>query len=137
MTLIQAEATRMGRLVADLLLLARFDAGRPLDRTPDRNFLGNRNEITRHAPLTAIWRGMRFARAAPAAPLASSKEEVFDPSVPQPAGSSPSRRQARRTRRRRADRSADSGRMRLQFSRVIRLQFRLQFVAEFGLQEVP
>jgi two-component system, OmpR family, sensor kinase len=28
------EADRMGRLVADLLLLARFDAGRPLDRRP-------------------------------------------------------------------------------------------------------
>ena len=34
MTLIQGEAGRMSRLVADLLLLARFDAGRPLDRAP-------------------------------------------------------------------------------------------------------
>ena len=32
MTLIQHEASRMGRLVEDLLLLARFDTGRPLDR---------------------------------------------------------------------------------------------------------
>lgn len=34
MTLIQHEASRMGRLVAELLLLARFDAGRPLDKKP-------------------------------------------------------------------------------------------------------
>jgi signal transduction histidine kinase len=34
MALIVREADRMGRLVADLLLLARFDAGRPLDRRP-------------------------------------------------------------------------------------------------------
>ena len=34
MTLIQHEATRMGRLVADLLLLARFDAGPALDKRP-------------------------------------------------------------------------------------------------------
>ena len=34
MSLIRREADRMGRLVADLLLLARFDAGRPLDRRP-------------------------------------------------------------------------------------------------------
>jgi signal transduction histidine kinase len=34
MTLIQAEATRMGRLVDDLLLLAQFDERRPLDRRP-------------------------------------------------------------------------------------------------------
>jgi two-component system OmpR family sensor kinase len=34
MTLIHGEAGRMSRLVADLLLLARFDAGRPLDRAP-------------------------------------------------------------------------------------------------------
>jgi two-component system, OmpR family, sensor kinase len=32
--LIQHEATRMGRLVADLLLLARFDAGPALDKRP-------------------------------------------------------------------------------------------------------
>jgi signal transduction histidine kinase len=32
MTLIRDEASRMGRLVEDLLMLARFDAGRPLDR---------------------------------------------------------------------------------------------------------
>ncbi len=34
MTGIQAEATRMGRLVDDLLLLARFDEDRPLDPQP-------------------------------------------------------------------------------------------------------
>jgi signal transduction histidine kinase len=34
MSLIACEADRMGRLVADLLLLARYDAGRPLDRWP-------------------------------------------------------------------------------------------------------
>src|SRR6202035_1907824 len=34
MTLIAREAGRMGRLIDDLLLLARFDAGRPLDRRP-------------------------------------------------------------------------------------------------------
>jgi two-component system OmpR family sensor kinase len=34
MGLIAGESGRMGRLVADLLLLARFDAGRPLDRRP-------------------------------------------------------------------------------------------------------
>ena len=34
MALIAREADRMGRLVADLLLLARYDAGRPLDRRP-------------------------------------------------------------------------------------------------------
>ncbi len=34
MSLISREAGRMGRLVEDLLLLARFDAGRPLDRRP-------------------------------------------------------------------------------------------------------
>jgi signal transduction histidine kinase len=34
MSLIAREADRMGGLVADLLLLARFDAGRPLDRRP-------------------------------------------------------------------------------------------------------
>ena len=34
MGLIAGEADRMGRLVDDLLLLARFDAGRPLDRGP-------------------------------------------------------------------------------------------------------
>jgi signal transduction histidine kinase len=34
MDLIAREAGRMGRLVDDLLLLARFDAGRPLDRRP-------------------------------------------------------------------------------------------------------
>jgi two-component system, OmpR family, sensor kinase len=34
MGLIAREAGRMGALVADLLLLARFDAGRPLDRRP-------------------------------------------------------------------------------------------------------
>jgi signal transduction histidine kinase len=32
MTLIQHEASRMGRLVEDLIVLARFDTGRPLDR---------------------------------------------------------------------------------------------------------
>jgi two-component system OmpR family sensor kinase len=32
MTLIRHEASRMGRLVEDLLVLARFDTGRPLDR---------------------------------------------------------------------------------------------------------
>ena len=32
MTLIQPEASRMGRLVEDLLLLAKFDTDRPLDR---------------------------------------------------------------------------------------------------------
>jgi signal transduction histidine kinase len=34
MSLIFREAGRMGRLVEDLLVLARFDAGRPLDRRP-------------------------------------------------------------------------------------------------------
>jgi two-component system OmpR family sensor kinase len=34
MTLIYTEATRMGRLVEDLLLLAQFDEDRPLDRHP-------------------------------------------------------------------------------------------------------
>jgi two-component system, OmpR family, sensor kinase len=34
MTLIHAEATRMGRLVEDLLMLAQFDLDRPLDRRP-------------------------------------------------------------------------------------------------------
>jgi signal transduction histidine kinase len=34
MTLIQRESGRMGRLVEDLLLLARFDSGRPLDLRP-------------------------------------------------------------------------------------------------------
>ena len=34
MALIAREADRMGGLVADLLLLARYDAGRPLDRRP-------------------------------------------------------------------------------------------------------
>jgi two-component system OmpR family sensor kinase len=34
MSLVAGEAGRMGRLVDDLLLLARFDAGRPLDRRP-------------------------------------------------------------------------------------------------------
>src|SRR5580704_10805287 len=34
MSLIAGEADRMGALVADLLLLARFDAGRPLDLRP-------------------------------------------------------------------------------------------------------
>jgi two-component system, OmpR family, sensor kinase len=34
MTLICHEAGRMGRLVEDLLMLARFDTGRPLDRHP-------------------------------------------------------------------------------------------------------
>ena len=34
MSLIGREADRMGRLVADLLLLARYDAGRPLDPRP-------------------------------------------------------------------------------------------------------
>jgi two-component system, OmpR family, sensor kinase len=34
MALIVREADRMGRMVADLLLLARHDAGRPLDRRP-------------------------------------------------------------------------------------------------------
>jgi hypothetical protein len=34
MTLIHTEATRMGRLVEDLLMLAQFDLDRPLDRRP-------------------------------------------------------------------------------------------------------
>ncbi|MGD0556356.1 MAG: ATP-binding protein [Streptosporangiaceae bacterium] len=34
MSLVQQESIRMGRLVEDLLLLARFDAGRPLDLRP-------------------------------------------------------------------------------------------------------
>lgn len=34
MTLIQDEAGQMGRLIEDLLLLAGFDSGRPLDRRP-------------------------------------------------------------------------------------------------------
>ena len=34
MTLIHAEATRMGRLVEDLLMLAQFDQDRPVDRHP-------------------------------------------------------------------------------------------------------
>ncbi|HWG02645.1 MAG TPA: HAMP domain-containing sensor histidine kinase [Trebonia sp.] len=34
MALIDGEASRMGRLVEDLLLLAKFDAGRSLDRAP-------------------------------------------------------------------------------------------------------
>jgi two-component system, OmpR family, sensor kinase len=34
MSMIQRESSRMTRLVEDLLLLARFDAGRPLDRAP-------------------------------------------------------------------------------------------------------
>ena len=34
MRLIAGQAGRMGGLVDDLLLLARFDAGRPLDRRP-------------------------------------------------------------------------------------------------------
>jgi two-component system OmpR family sensor kinase len=34
MTLIQHEGARMGRLIDDLLLLARLDSGRPLDKRP-------------------------------------------------------------------------------------------------------
>lgn len=34
MTLIHAEATRMGRLVEDLLMLAQFDQDRPVDQHP-------------------------------------------------------------------------------------------------------
>ena len=34
MTLVQQEATRMGRLVEDLLLLAQFDLDRPLEKRP-------------------------------------------------------------------------------------------------------
>jgi two-component system, OmpR family, sensor kinase len=52
--MIQHEAARMGVLVEDLLLLAQFDEGRPLDRQPPRS----------SAPTTGRSRSMPGRRAA-------------------------------------------------------------------------
>jgi two-component system, OmpR family, sensor kinase len=64
MGLIAREAGRMGRLVDDLLLLARFDAGRPLDRRPV-DLASIAAEAVQQARMTAPGRPIALAAAEP------------------------------------------------------------------------
>jgi two-component system, OmpR family, sensor kinase len=64
MGLIAREAGRMGRLVDDLLLLARFDAGRPLDRRPV-DLASVAAEAVQQAGMTAPGRPITLEAAEP------------------------------------------------------------------------
>ena len=64
MDLIAREAGRMGRLVDDLLLLARFDAGRPLDRRPV-DLASIAAEAVQQARIVAPGRPVTLAAAEP------------------------------------------------------------------------
>ncbi|HEX6448320.1 MAG TPA: HAMP domain-containing sensor histidine kinase [Trebonia sp.] len=64
MTLIAREGARMGRLVDDLLLLARFDAGRPLDRLPV-DLASIAAEAVQHARIVAPGRPVTLEAAEP------------------------------------------------------------------------
>jgi two-component system OmpR family sensor kinase len=64
MTLIARESGRMGRLVDDLLLLARFDAGRPLDRRPV-DLASIAAEAVQHARIVAPGRPVTLEAAEP------------------------------------------------------------------------
>jgi two-component system OmpR family sensor kinase len=64
MRLIAGEAGRMGRLVDDLLLLARFDAGRPLDRRPV-DLASIAAEAVQHARIVAPGRPITVEAAEP------------------------------------------------------------------------
>ena len=64
MGLIAREASRMGRLVDDLLLLARFDAGRPLDRRPV-DLASIAAEAVQQARIVAPGRPITLAAAEP------------------------------------------------------------------------
>lgn len=64
MSLIARESGRMGRLVDDLLLLARFDAGRPLDRRPV-DLASIAAEAVQHARIVAPGRPVTLEAAEP------------------------------------------------------------------------
>jgi two-component system OmpR family sensor kinase len=64
MGLVAREAGRMGRLVDDLLLLARFDAGRALDRQPV-DLASIAAEAVQQARLVAVGRPIKLEAAEP------------------------------------------------------------------------
>jgi two-component system, OmpR family, sensor kinase len=65
MALITREASRMARLVEELLLLARFDAGRPLDRRPV-DLASIAAEVVQRARIVAPGRPITLSAAEPA-----------------------------------------------------------------------
>jgi two-component system OmpR family sensor kinase len=79
MSMIQREASRMSRLVEDLLLLARFDAGRPLDRAPI-DLASIAAESARHTCAAHPGRILTLHAAEPAVVLADAEriQQVID-----------------------------------------------------------
>ena len=72
MGMIQREAGRMTRLVEDLLLLARFDAGRPLDRAPI-DLASIAAEAVQHARAAHPGRTLTLQAAEPAVVMADAE----------------------------------------------------------------
>ncbi len=79
LSMIQREASRMSLLVEDLLLLARFDSGRPLDRAPI-DLASIAAEAAQHSRATHPGREITLHAAEPAVVMADAERirQVID-----------------------------------------------------------